>query len=154
MFSTRIRPPHLYIWEDHGQLSSHQSNRPTNQSTTSLLSSLPLYFSSFFVGATWTMDQQRWSSRVARLARAAHSRRTPRRGLSRACGVSGLKRPCQRVLRITLLARLLLRHVLRITLIAGGIRFRCGHPLGVGRPKKRLGFTLSDLTPYRVCDLI
>jgi hypothetical protein len=51
-------------------------------------------------------------------------------------------------------ARLLRRCVLRITLIAGGIRSRCRHPLGAGRSLNRLGPTSSDLAPYRVCDLI
>jgi hypothetical protein len=101
----------------------------------------PLYlFSSFFIGAAWFEDWWQQCSRAVRLARAAHSRRTPRRGPSRACGVLGLKRPR--------------RCILRIALITGGIRSRCGHPLGAGRSLNRLGHTLSDLAPYRVCDLI
>jgi hypothetical protein len=78
----------------------------------------------------------------------------PQWGPSRACRVSRLKRPRRRVLRIALPARLLRRRVLRIALIAGGTRSRCGHPLGAGRSLNRLGPTLSDLAPYRVCDLI
>ena len=137
-------------------MRSYLSNRhknTTNQSTISLLPSLLLYFS-FFVGAAWTVDRRRRSSRVVRPARAAHSRRTPRRGPSRACRVSGLKRPHRRVLRIALPARLLRRRVLRIALIAGGTRSRCGHPLGAGRSLNRLSSTSSDLPPHRVCDLI
>jgi hypothetical protein len=131
MFPIRIRPP-LYIYEiiNHGRLSSHLSNRQntTNQYTTSLLPSFLLYFSSFFVGAAWTVDQRQRSSRAARLARAAYSRCTPRRGPSRVCGVLGLKIRRRRVLHIALPTRLLQQRVLRITLIVGGTRFRCGHP--------------------------
>ena len=130
---------------------SIQSTQKHNKSIYYLfLPSLHLYFSSFFVGAAWTVDRRRRSSRAARPARAAHSRYTPRRGPSRACGVSGLKRPRRRVLRIALPARLLRRCVLRIALIAGGTRSRCGHPLGTDRSKNRLGSTSSDLAPYRV----
>ena len=132
---------------------SNRHKNTTNQSTTSLLPSLPLYFS-FFVGATWTVDRWRRSSSMARLARVAHSHRMPQRGPSRACGVSGLKRPHRCVLRIASPARLLWRHVLPIMLIIGGTRSRCGHPLGVGRSENRLGPTSSDLAPCRVCDQI
>jgi hypothetical protein len=91
---------------------------------------------------------------AVRPARAAHSHRTPRRGPSRTCEVSGLKRPRRCVLRTALPARLLRWRVLRIVLIAGGTRSRCGHPLGAGQSLNRLGPTSSDLAPYRVCDLI
>jgi hypothetical protein len=93
-------------------------------------------------------------SRAVRQARAAHSRRTPRWGPSRVCGVSGLKRPRRRVLRIALPTRLFQRHVLRIALIIGSTKSRCGHPLDAGRSLNRLGPTSSDLASYRVCDLI
>jgi hypothetical protein len=115
---------------------------------------LPLYFSSFLVGAAWLKDRRRRRSRAVRPARAAHSRRTPRRGPSRVCGISGLKRPRWCVLRIALSVRLLWRCVLRSALIAGGTRSRCGHPLGADRSLNRLGPTSSDLAPYQVCDLI
>jgi hypothetical protein len=115
-----------------------------------LSSSLPLYFSSFFVGAAWLEDRRRQRSRVVRPARAAHSRRTPRWSPSRVCGVSGLKRPRRRVLRIALPTRLLQRHVLHITLIIGSTKSRCGHPLGAGRSLNRLGPTSSDLASYHV----
>jgi hypothetical protein len=138
------------------EFPSIQSTQKYNKSIYYLfLPSLPLYlFSSFFVGAAWLEDQRRRRSRAVRLARAAHSRRTPRRDPSRACGVLGLKRPRRRVLRITLPARLLQRRVLRIALIARDTRSRCGHPLGAGRSLNRLGPTSCDLAPYRVCDLI
>jgi hypothetical protein len=55
----------------------------------------------------WSLLQRRRSPRAVRPTRAAHSHRTPWRGLSRACGVSGLKRPRRRVLHIVLPARLL-----------------------------------------------
>ena len=109
---------------------------------------------SFFVGAAWLEDRRRRRSRAVRPARAAHSHRTPRQDPSWACGVFGIKRPRRRVLRIALPARLLRRRVLRIALIAGGTRSRCGHPLGAGQSQNRLGPTLKDLAPYRVCDLI
>jgi hypothetical protein len=118
------------------------------------LPSLSLYFSSFFVGAAWLEDRRRRRSRAVRPARAAYSRRTPRRGPSRASEVSGLKRPRWRVLHIALPARLLRRRVLRNALIARGTRSRCGHNLGAGRSLNWLGPTSSDLAPYRVCDLI
>jgi hypothetical protein len=139
------------------EISSIQSTQKHNKSIYYLfLPSLPLYFfSSFFVDAAWLEDRWRWRrSRAVRLVRAAHSRRTPRQGSSWACGVSGLKRPCWRVLRIALPARLLRRRVLRIALIAGGTRSRCGHPLGAGRSLNQLGPTSSHLAPYRVCNLI
>ena len=118
------------------------------------LHSFPIFHFSFLVGAAWTVDRRRRSSRVARPARAAHSRCTPRRGPSRACGVSGLKRPRRRVLHIALPARLLRRCVLRIALSSGGTRSRCGHSQGAGRPQSRLDPTSSDLAPYRCGDLI
>ena len=71
-----------------------------------------------------------------------------------ACGVSGLKRPRRRVLRIALLAKFLQRRVFRITLIAGGTRSRCGYPLDAIRSENWLGPTSSDLALYQVCDLI
>jgi hypothetical protein len=83
-----------------------------------------------FVGAAWTVDRWRRSSRAARPARVAHSHGTLWWGPSRVCGVSSLKRPRQRVLRIALIAR--------------GTRFGCGHLLGAGQPKRRLGPTSSD----------
>ena len=43
---------------------------------------------------------------------------------------------------------------LRIALIAGGTRSRCGHPLDVGRSKNQLGPTSNNLAPYHACDLI
>jgi hypothetical protein len=78
--------------------------------------------------------QRCWSPRAVRPARAAHSRRTLWQGPSRTCGVSGLKRPCWRVLHIALPTRVLRRRVLRIALIARGtrwrVRLRTGSPLG------------------------
>jgi hypothetical protein len=53
----------LYIWEDHSRLSSHLSNRQTNQSTTStptLLSSSPTPM--LFI--PWS-DDQGWCPRLA-----------------------------------------------------------------------------------------
>jgi hypothetical protein len=87
---------------------------------------------------------------VVRLARGAYSRRTPQPGV----WGFGYLETSSVVLRITLLARLLHRRVLRITLIARGTRSGCGHSLGAGRSKSQIGPTSSDLAPYRVYDLI
>jgi hypothetical protein len=68
---------------------------------------------------------QWWQSpKAVRPSRAAHSRRTPWRGPSWLCRVSGLKRPHRCVLCIALLARLLRGRILRIALIARGTRWR------------------------------
>jgi hypothetical protein len=152
-FSIGIKPPPLYILEDQGQLSY-----PTHKKTNILPLFYPLLPSTYSSHSLlslqyWWIDDG--SSRAVKPARAAQTRRTPRRGPSRACGVSGFKRPHRCVLHITLPMRLLWQHVLRIALIInGGIRFECERTLGASRPKSWLGPTSSDLTPYPSADLI
>jgi hypothetical protein len=106
-FPTGIRPTPLYIWEDHGRLSSYLSNQHKNTINQSTISFYPLFPStssprSSSVLHAWRIDDDdALESRAVRSARAAHSRHTPRRSPSRTCGVLGLKRPRWRAKKST-----------------------------------------------------
>ena len=102
-------------WPIDFYLSNHQNTTKTNLVPSS--SSLPLYFSLFFVGIAWTVGDDEALERQSRIEHAIAT--ACRDGVSpERVGFWVFKRPCQRVLRFALLVRLLQRRVLHIVLIA------------------------------------
>lgn len=110
-----------------------------------LLASLfHIYYYSFFVAVAWPVVQQQRSSKwLGWLGQSIIA--ACRQGVYWACGVSGFKRPCRHVLRMTLSMRLLQWCILCITLKH---QVKCSSAntlLGDGRPKNQPIWSLACL---------